>query len=189
MKSVFCKFSILAALCSFVVICRAADQPPAHTLDIYWNDVEGGGATLIVTPAGESILIDSGNPGGRDAGRIFKTTQIAGLKKIDYYFTTHFHIDHYGGAAELSKLIPIGEVLDRGIPDSDPDHNPRRNELAEHHQALSRVRGGQTRAPAHRRHTAAQTDGGQSEAFLPLPRRGPGICRATRRCRRQSRLQ
>src|SRR5215469_4093717 len=94
-------------------------------LDIYWNDVEGGGATLIVTPQGESILIDSGNPGRRDSGRIFKTASaVAGLKKIDHYITTHFHTDHYGGAAELSKLIPIGQVYDKGIPDSDPDHNP-----------------------------------------------------------------
>ena len=93
----------------------AADQPRS-TLDIYWNDVEGGGATLIVTPAGESILIDSGNPGARDSGRIYKTTQVAGLTKIDYYITTHFHTDHFGGAAELSKLIPIGQVFDKSIP-------------------------------------------------------------------------
>ena len=95
-------------------------------LDIYWIDVEGGGATLIVTPAGESILIDSGNPGGRDAPRIRHVAQdIAGLKKIDHYVTTHFHLDHYGGAAELAALLPIGEVHDRGIPDHDPDHNPK----------------------------------------------------------------
>ena len=77
-----------------------------------------------MTPAGESILIDSGNPGGRDAARIHKTaTEIAGLKKIDHYITTHFHRDHYGGAAELAALLPIGQVYDKGIPDSDPDHN------------------------------------------------------------------
>jgi competence protein ComEC len=96
-----------------------------HHLDIYWNDVEGGGATLIVTPAGESILIDSGNPGARDSGRIHHTAaDIAGLKKIDYFIVTHFHLDHFGGAAELSALMPIGQVYDRGIPDHDPDHNP-----------------------------------------------------------------
>jgi len=56
-----------------------------HTLDIYWVDVEGGGATLIVTPTGESILIDSGNPFERDPGRIHKVaTEAAGLKKIDH---------------------------------------------------------------------------------------------------------
>ncbi len=85
-------------------------------LDIYWPDVEGGGATLIVTPAGESVLIDTGNFGDRDAGRINKLAALAGLKKIDHVIITHFHDDHYGGAAELSKLIPIGHLYDNGIP-------------------------------------------------------------------------
>lgn len=94
-----------------------------RTLEIYWVDVEGGGATLIVTPAGESVLIDSGNPFERDPGRIHKVaSQVAGLKKIDHLFTTHFHVDHFGGAAELSELIPIGEVHDKGIPEQNPDH-------------------------------------------------------------------
>ena len=94
-------------------------------LDIYWVDVEGGGATLIVTPAGESVLIDSGNPGGRDAPRIHHVaSEVAGLKKIDHYVTTHFHLDHFGGAAELAALMPIGQVYDNGIPTTNPDHNP-----------------------------------------------------------------
>jgi beta-lactamase superfamily II metal-dependent hydrolase len=96
-----------------------------RTLDVYWVDVEGGGATLIVTPQGESVLIDSGNPFERDPGRIFKVaTEVAGLKKIDHLITTHFHTDHFGGAAELSALIPIGQVHDKGIPDTDPDGRP-----------------------------------------------------------------
>ncbi|MEO8350939.1 MAG: MBL fold metallo-hydrolase, partial [Chthoniobacteraceae bacterium] len=96
-----------------------------HTLDIYWADVEGGGATLIVTPAGESVLIDSGNPFERDPGRIHKlATEVAGLNKIDHLVITHFHVDHFGGAAELSALIPIGQVHDKGIPDTDPDNRP-----------------------------------------------------------------
>jgi len=94
-----------------------------QSLDIYWVDAEGGGATLIVTPAGESVLIDSGNPGVRDSGRIHKTAQVAGLKKIDHYITTHFHTDHFGGASELSALIPVGQVYDDGIPEANPDGN------------------------------------------------------------------
>src|SRR5258706_8089903 len=74
-------------------------------LDVYWIDSEGGGSTLIVTPGAESVLIDSGNPGGRDSKRIHKVaTEVAGLKRIDHYVTTHFHVDHFGGAAELSTL-------------------------------------------------------------------------------------
>ena len=53
----------------FLVACVAlaarADQK-TKTLDVYWVDSEGGGSTLIVTPAGESVLIDTGNPGARD---------------------------------------------------------------------------------------------------------------------------
>ena len=76
-------------------------------LDIYWIDVEGGASTLIVTPAGDSVLIDSGNPGLRDPQRIVRVaTQVAGLRKIDHYITTHYHGDHFGGAPTLAKLLP-----------------------------------------------------------------------------------
>jgi beta-lactamase superfamily II metal-dependent hydrolase len=94
-----------------------ASTPPTRTLDIYWVDVEGGAATLIVTPAGESVLIDTGNPGSRDAERIFRVaTKVAGLKQIDHLITTHFHIDHFGGAAELARKMPIVQIYDKGIP-------------------------------------------------------------------------
>src|SRR2546428_13764629 len=86
-------------------------------LDIYWADVEGGAGTLIVTPSGESILIDTGSAGGRDPGRIHQlATQVAGLKKIDHLLITHFHSDHFGGAAELAQLMPLGTVYDNGVP-------------------------------------------------------------------------
>jgi competence protein ComEC len=92
---------------------------PARALDIYFIDTEGGAATLIVTPAGESLLIDCGNPGGRDAERIHKVaTQQAGLKQIDHLFITHWHVDHYGGAGRLAKLMPIINFYDRGIPET-----------------------------------------------------------------------
>ncbi len=94
------------------------------TLDFHWVDVEGGAATLIVTPAGESVLIDSGNPGGRDPGRIAAAAKAAGLERIDHYITTHFHSDHFGGAAELSALIPLVNIHDNAIPDGHPDRRP-----------------------------------------------------------------
>lgn len=95
----------------------------AEKLNMWWVDVEGGAATLIVTPAGESILIDTGMPGDRDPKRIHKAaTEAAGLKKIDHLVTTHFHLDHFGGAADLAKLMPIETVYDFGIPDKNPDN-------------------------------------------------------------------
>jgi beta-lactamase superfamily II metal-dependent hydrolase len=84
-------------------------------LDIYWIDTEGGAATLIVTPAGQSLLADTGNPGDRDAKRIYDVaTKQAHLSKIDYVLITHFHSDHVGGVPALAKLIPIGAFLDHG---------------------------------------------------------------------------
>jgi len=85
-----------------------------RNLDIYWIDVEGGGATLIVAPSGQSLLVDAGNPGDRDAQRIFAAAQMAGLKKIDMLLTTHFHGDHVGGTPALAKLIPIDRYFDHG---------------------------------------------------------------------------
>src|ERR1700676_4812933 len=87
----------------------------SKNLDIYWIDVEGGASTLIVSPSGESMLIDTGwTVGDRDAKRIFAATQQAGLKKIDYLVISHFHADHAGGLTALSKMIPIGRFFDHG---------------------------------------------------------------------------
>jgi beta-lactamase superfamily II metal-dependent hydrolase len=84
-------------------------------LDIYWIDVEGGAATLLVTAAGESVLIDSGNPGHRDPDRIARVARRnAGINRIDHLITTHYHSDHFGGAALLSEMIPIINVWDNG---------------------------------------------------------------------------
>ncbi len=87
------------------------------TLDIYFIDVEGGAATLIVTPTGQSLLIDTGFPGDRDAGRIaYAALEIAGLKQIDHCVITHWHRDHVGGVSALAKLIPIKNYYDHGLP-------------------------------------------------------------------------
>ncbi|MEO1995141.1 MAG: MBL fold metallo-hydrolase, partial [Planctomycetaceae bacterium] len=89
-------------------------------LDIYFIDVEGGAATLFVTPSGESLLIDSGYPdnNGRDRDRILKVARsVAGLKQIDHAAVTHWHLDHYGNHAALSTQIKIQNFWDRGIPD------------------------------------------------------------------------
>ncbi len=85
-------------------------------LDIYWIDVEGGAATLVVTPMGESVLIDTGNPGHRDPDRIVQTAVHAvGLRQIDHVIITHYHGDHFGGVAMLSTMLPIKHLHDNGI--------------------------------------------------------------------------
>jgi hypothetical protein len=81
-------------------------------LDIYFCDTEGGAGTLIVTPAGESVLVDTGNPGERDPGRIAAAAKIAGIDHIDTLVTTHYHVDHMGGAPTLATMLPIHTIYD-----------------------------------------------------------------------------
>ena len=88
-----------------------------ETLDIYFIDVEGGGATLFVSPAGESLLIDTGNGGqnaARDAGRIMDAMQDADVAEIDYLITTHWHGDHYGAMQELASKVTVRHFIDHG---------------------------------------------------------------------------
>ena len=106
--------------CVVVIVMSAAlvsAQRQAKTLDIYVVDVEGGNASLFVSPSGESLLIDTGNGGmaaPRDAGRIVEAAKDAGLSQIDHLITTHWHGDHYGGLAELAARMPIRQFIDHG---------------------------------------------------------------------------
>ena len=89
----------------------------AGTLDIYWIDVEGGASTLIVTPDGHAVLTDAGFDGfnDRDASRIVRVVrEQAGLKRLDDVLISHFHPDHVGGLAALSRQVEIGAFLDHG---------------------------------------------------------------------------
>src|SRR5436190_14112615 len=108
---------ICIAVVSIICCCFGSVLAAPKTLDIYFIDVEGGAATLIVTPGGQSLLIDAGFPGDRDAGRIAHVAvDVAGLKQIDHCAITHWHRDHVGGVAPLSKLIPIKNFYDHGLP-------------------------------------------------------------------------
>ena len=113
-----------AVLAAFVVAVLAATASPAapspRGLDIYWIDVEGGAATLIVTPAGESVLVDSGWPVPRDANRIQQAAREAGVSRIDHLVTTHWHGDHVGGVALLAQRMPVGRFYDHGFPEGKP---------------------------------------------------------------------
>jgi len=150
------KLFILAltlALASSVPVPHGQAPRPTRTLDIYFIDVEGGQATLIVTPAGQTMLIDAGFPaaGGfsaragdpakaRDPQRILDVAKRAGVSRIDYLLVTHFHADHAGGVPELSQLIPIDSFIDHGGVNADADAGVAGT--SEIHQAYAAVRQG-----------------------------------------------
>jgi competence protein ComEC len=102
----------------------SAQAPAEKPLDVYFIDVEGGHATLYVSPSGQSMLVDAGYPGfnGRDAGRIVAAATLAGVKQIDYLVVSHYHGDHIGGVPELAARMPIRNFVDHG-PSSERTEN------------------------------------------------------------------
>ncbi|MGA7292546.1 MAG: MBL fold metallo-hydrolase [Terriglobales bacterium] len=115
---------------------KPSAAPERKPLEIYFVDVEGGQSTLFVTPAGQSLLIDTGWPdhAERDADRIVAVAKEAGLSKIDYVLLTHYHIDHAGGVPQLYAKIPIGVFIDHG-----PNREPSNRETEESWENYQKV--------------------------------------------------
>lgn len=101
---------------AFQATAPTAAAAPGATLDVYLVDVEGGQATLVVTPSRQSMLIDAGWPGleGRDASRIEAAMKQAGITSIDYLVVTHYHTDHVGGVPAIAARVPVGTFVDHG---------------------------------------------------------------------------
>lgn len=96
-----------------VAVCPAG---AARTLDVYDIDVEGGKCVLIVSPSGESMLIDVGWPAfnGRDTDRILAALKAAGLTRIDYLVISHYDIDHLGDVPLLLSKFLAKHIVDHG---------------------------------------------------------------------------
>src|SRR5438876_3238453 len=119
MNRVLIAFATMALLFIGSASATRAETP----LQIYAIDVEGGQATLIVSPSGQSLLIDTGwsDFNGRDANRIVAAAKTAGVGQLDYVLITHYHRDHVGGVPQLADRIKIGTFVDHGpnLEDSD----------------------------------------------------------------------
>lgn len=125
---------LLLALVFAASLGAAPFDAQSGALTIYFIDVEGGQSTLVVTPSGESLLVDAGFPSdgrfastpgdpatARDPQRVVAAMRDAGLKQIDNLMVTHFHADHDGGIAELAKLVPIKRFIDHSRPADDAE--------------------------------------------------------------------
>jgi len=126
---------LFAVLVALLAPGAAAKSKP---LQIYSIDVEGAQATLIVSPSGQSLLIDTGWPGGRDADRIVHAANAAKIKQLDYVLITHYHRDHVGGVPALASRMKIGTFVDHGSNQEDSDVT--REDYAAYQKVLSGVR-------------------------------------------------
>jgi beta-lactamase superfamily II metal-dependent hydrolase len=113
-----------------VLFCLGSSLTPllhaAKGLQIYFIDVEGGAATLLVAPSGQSLLMDAGFRGfdDRDPERIAAALKAAGVKRLDYLLTTHYHRDHVGGVPHLADRVKIDKFLDHG-PNQEDTRNAK----------------------------------------------------------------
>ena len=130
------RMSILNAVI-WVLLGAAAPAKSAKPLQIYFIDVEGGQATLVVSPSKRSLLIDAGWAGGRDADRIVAAMKSAGINKLDYVVITHFHGDHVGGAADLVQRTKVTTFVDHG-PDIE-DSATAKETYAAYQKAITRA--------------------------------------------------
>jgi len=110
-------------LCLLLLFCTSLCAKNSASLQIYAIDVEGGQATLLVTPSGQSMLVDTGWPGfeNRDADRIVAAAKLAGVHQIDYLVITHYHTDHVGGITQLADKMKIANFIDHGPNMEDSD--------------------------------------------------------------------
>lgn len=128
--------TLLTAVLPALVSARSKD------LQVYFVDVEGGQATLMVTPAGDSVLIDAGWAGNnfRDANRIAAAAKRANVKKIDYFILTHYHADHVGGVAQLVQKVPVETFVDHGPTREQSEKRSQQRMIDEYNQAVSQAK-------------------------------------------------
>ena len=169
----------------------------ARPLEIFFVDVEGGQATLIVSPSGQSLLIDTGWRGfeGRDAERIAQAAKAAKVKQIDYLLITHYHRDHVGGVPQMADRMKILNFVDHG-PNTE-DSKATKEDYSDYVKTIQRgehlvVKPGDTvpikglsvkvltangehiQTPLRRRRTAEFRSARRHPSARPIPPRTPG---------------
>ena len=110
------RFSVILSAALVLPAAVVEAQPGEGELGIWFIDTEGGQSTLFVSPDGESLLVDTGNPGERDLARIVATLDEAAVTQIDHLWSTHYHGDHIGSLLALAERVPVLHYYDHGEP-------------------------------------------------------------------------
>ena len=88
-------------------------------LEIHHIDVGQADSTLLLTPDGETVLIDTGD-WRQDGSGVIAYLDAHEIDRIDHLVSTHAHADHIGGHAAIIEAFEtnrdgIGAIYDSGI--------------------------------------------------------------------------
>jgi|Deesub1362A_J573_1020465.scaffolds.fasta_scaffold00317_41 competence protein ComEC len=108
-RGIIIKFILFVLCLSLIPI----PSVPSSPLYIHFIDIGDGDSTLIITPSGENILIDTGSP--LSVNRLIKYLRSLGIERIDHLILTHPHYDHIGGLFGLIPRLQVGKLYDSGL--------------------------------------------------------------------------
>ncbi|MEG6585804.1 DNA internalization-related competence protein ComEC/Rec2 [Dendrosporobacter sp. 1207_IL3150] len=103
---------LITAICLSALLYLNYPRPAS----VHFIDVAQGDATLVKTPHGRAILIDTGGLAGQSSFDIGEKVVLPylrhyGVQTLDYLILTHGHQDHAGGAEAIAKKISIKNIL------------------------------------------------------------------------------
>jgi competence protein ComEC len=113
--------------------------PPPTGLRITFLDVGQGDGALIQVPQG-AVLVDEGAPEAHVAAQL----RSLGVRRLTAMVLTHPQRDHVGGAAQVLDELPVGFVLDPGIPAASTDELEAREAARRHGVRILLARAGET---------------------------------------------
>ncbi|MXV62127.1 MBL fold metallo-hydrolase [Natronorubrum sp. JWXQ-INN-674] len=117
-------------------------------LEIHHIDVGQADATLLVTPTGETILIDTGD-WRQDGQEVIDYLEAEGIERIDHLVATHAHADHIGGHAAVIEHFEengagVGAAYDSGVTHTSQTYENYLDAVEEHEVRLFQVVDGDT---------------------------------------------
>ncbi|MBN2358017.1 MAG: ComEC/Rec2 family competence protein, partial [Deltaproteobacteria bacterium] len=159
----------LAALVGGVVLALAPEVRWGDRLWLYFLPVGQGDATLLVTPAGRALLVDTaGSPlPERDPGLevVLPALRDLGIDRLEAVVVSHPDFDHYGGLRSVVTELCPAEVWATDLSDAEPA-------WGELQQALDRC--GSARRYFDQAHRSVDLDGVTVEVLHPLVAAGSG---------------
>jgi competence protein ComEC len=91
---------------------------PPSLLTVTFLDVGQGDASVIRTPDGATILVDS----GPDEQEVARALARMGVRRIDLAVASHAHADHVSGFPAIFARFPVALFIEPGCPHEAPQY-------------------------------------------------------------------